>query len=34
VPEPPAMDAQVLIELAQVDGWDVCLIATPRLPVA
>jgi hypothetical protein len=24
------MDAQVLIELAQVDGWDVCLIATPR----
>jgi Flavoprotein len=27
---PPAMDVQVLIDLAQQDGWDVCLIATPR----
>lgn len=27
---PPAMDVHVLIELAQQDGWDVCLIATPR----
>jgi hypothetical protein len=27
---PPAMDVQVLINLAQRDGWDVCLIATPR----
>jgi Flavoprotein len=27
---PPAMDVQVLIDLAQQDGWEVCLIATPR----
>jgi hypothetical protein len=27
---PPAMDVQVLVDLAQQDGWDVCLIATPR----
>jgi hypothetical protein len=27
---PPAIDVQVLIDLAQQDGWDVCLIATPR----
>jgi hypothetical protein len=27
---PPSMDVQVLIDLAQQDGWDVCLIATPR----
>jgi phosphopantothenoylcysteine decarboxylase len=27
---PPAMDVQVLIDLAQQDGWDVCLIATPH----
>jgi phosphopantothenoylcysteine decarboxylase len=27
---PPAMDVHVLIDLAQQDGWDVCLIATPR----
>ena len=27
---PPAMDVGVLIDLAQQDGWDVCLIATPR----
>lgn len=27
---PPAMDVQVLINLAQQDRWDVCLIATPR----
>lgn len=24
------MDVHVLIDLAQQDGWDVCLIATPR----
>jgi phosphopantothenoylcysteine synthetase/decarboxylase len=24
------MDVQVLIDLAQHDGWDTCLIATPR----
>ena len=27
---PPALDVHVLIDLAQQDGWDVCLIATPR----
>jgi hypothetical protein len=27
---PPAMDVSVLIDLAQQEGWDVCLIATPR----
>ena len=27
---PPALDVHILIELAQQDGWDVCLIATPR----
>lgn len=27
---PTAMGMQVLIELAQQDGWEVCLIATPR----
>jgi hypothetical protein len=27
---PPAMDVHVLIDLAQHDGWDVCLIATPH----
>jgi phosphopantothenoylcysteine decarboxylase len=27
---PPAMDVGVLIDLAHQDGWDVCLIATPR----
>ncbi len=27
---PPAMDVHVLIDLAQQDGWDVCLVATPR----
>ena len=27
---PPAMDVHILIDLAQQDGWDVCLIATPR----
>jgi len=27
---PPAMDVGILIDLAQQDGWDVCLIATPR----
>jgi Flavoprotein len=27
---PPAMDVHVLVDLAQQDGWDVCLIATPR----
>jgi hypothetical protein len=26
---PPAMDVQVLVNLAQQDGWHVCLIATP-----
>ena len=27
---PPALDVHILIELAQQDGWEVCLIATPR----
>jgi hypothetical protein len=27
---PPALDVGILIDLAQQDGWDVCLIATPR----
>ena len=27
---PPAMDVGILVDLAQQDGWDVCLIATPR----
>jgi Flavoprotein len=27
---PPALDVHVLVDLAQQDGWDVCLIATPR----
>jgi Flavoprotein len=27
---PPTMDVHVLIDLAQQDGWDACLIATPR----
>jgi len=27
---PPALDVHVLIDSAQRDGWDVCLIATPR----
>jgi phosphopantothenoylcysteine decarboxylase len=27
---PPALDVHIFIELAQQDGWEVCLIATPR----
>lgn|SRR6266508_702846 len=27
---PPAMDVQVLVDLARKAGWDVCIIATPR----
>lgn len=27
---PPAADAQVLVELLQAEGWDVCVIATPQ----
>ena len=27
---PPAADAQILVELAQAEGWDVCVIATPQ----
>jgi len=27
---PPVLDVHVLVDLAQQDGWDVCLIATPR----
>jgi len=27
---PPALDVHILIDLAQQDGWDACLIATPR----
>jgi phosphopantothenoylcysteine synthetase/decarboxylase len=26
---PPARDADRLVQLAQADGWDVCVIATP-----
>lgn len=27
---PPARDVGVLVELAQADGWDVCVIASPN----
>lgn len=27
---PPARDVHVLVEFAQAEGWDVCVIATPR----
>jgi phosphopantothenoylcysteine synthetase/decarboxylase len=27
---PPASEAHVLVELAQAEGWDVCVIATPQ----
>ncbi len=27
---PPASDVGALVELAQADGWDVCVIATPN----
>jgi hypothetical protein len=27
---PPAADAQVFVELAQAEGWDVCVIASPQ----
>jgi phosphopantothenoylcysteine decarboxylase len=26
---PPARDANRLVQLAQAEGWDVCVIATP-----
>jgi len=27
---PPARDVHILVELAQAQGWDVCVISTPR----
>lgn len=26
---PPARDVGKLVDLAQADGWDICVIATP-----